>query len=75
MMTILRATLLQPNLKILVMGANARQKMMKCPPVGGAGSCWLMVDSGTTLRVVAAILAEMREHPGGIAYHMAMLDA
>ena len=74
-MTILRATLLQPNLKILITGANARQKMTKESPVGGAGSCWMMVDSGTTLRVVAAMFAEMREHPGRFAYHMAMLDA
>jgi hypothetical protein len=30
-----------------------------------------MVVSGTTLRVVDDLLAEMREHPGGSVYDMA----
>jgi hypothetical protein len=34
--------------------------------------CWLLVPSGTTLRVVEFLLAEMREHPGGSAQERAM---
>jgi len=35
----------------------------------------LLVVSGTTLRVVVILLAEMREHPGGSAQDMAMQRA
>jgi hypothetical protein len=33
------------------------------------------VFSGTTLRVVVVLLAEMREQPGGSEYHVAMPQA
>jgi hypothetical protein len=40
-----------------------------------AESCKLMVDSGTMLRVVVVLLAEMRELPGGSAQDVAMFSS